>query len=57
MKILKIISLLFFAFALQIHAEDGSRLWLPSKKNTQAKVSSNSKNPTVDIAVRELQTQ
>ena len=58
MKILKIISLLFFIFALQIHAEDGSRLWLPSETNKrQAHVSSNSQNPTIDIAIQELQRQ
>jgi len=57
MKIAKTIFILFFAFALQIHAEDGSRLWLPSEANEHAKVSANNKNPTIDIAVRELQTQ
>ena len=57
MKALKFLFLLSFAFSLQTYAEDGSRLWLPSESAGHAKVTSNSKNPTIDIAVRELQTQ
>ncbi|MDR1610506.1 MAG: alpha-glucuronidase, partial [Candidatus Symbiothrix sp.] len=44
-------------FVKPVCAEDGSRLWLPPEKNAHAKVSSNDKNPTIELAVRELQTQ
>jgi alpha-glucuronidase len=39
------------------HAEDGSRLWLPAEKNCRAEVTSNSEDPTIGLALRELQTQ
>jgi alpha-glucuronidase len=57
---LKTIIILFacvFLCVKPVCAEDGSRLWLPLEKNYHAKVSSNDKNPTIDIAIRELQTQ
>ena len=38
-------------------AEDGSRLWFRGNSDYQATVISNRKSPTLDIAIRELQTQ
>jgi alpha-glucuronidase len=58
MKTVKLITVfLFLSFYLQCFAEDGSRLWLPADKNAHAKVTSNRKSPTIDLAVKELQTQ
>ncbi|NDV81576.1 alpha-glucuronidase [Bacteroides sp. 51] len=42
---------------LYLQAEDGSRLWLRAATDAQATVTANKKSPTVDLAVRELQTQ
>ncbi|GHT55536.1 xylan alpha-1,2-glucuronidase [Bacteroidia bacterium] len=58
MKIIKFIATVLCLFVLaHSYAEDGSRLWLPSEKNAQAKVTANSKSPTIDRAIKELQTQ
>jgi len=38
-------------------SEDGSRLWLCAKTDAKATVTANKKSTTVDIAIKELQTQ
>ena len=52
---LYVFSILIFVSAGILQAEDGGRLWLPADTNANARVFSNRKNPTVDIALQELQ--
>jgi alpha-glucuronidase len=47
----------FLLSSVLLFAEDGNRLWLRMEANADARISANRKSPTVDIAVRELQTQ
>jgi len=50
---------IFYLFLLSagLYAEDGSRLWLRTGTGCNAHVTANKQSPTLDIAVRELQTQ
>ncbi|MDR1783689.1 MAG: alpha-glucuronidase [Dysgonamonadaceae bacterium] len=54
MKYLSVFLLLMQLSFSALFAEDGSRLWLPAEKKSKATVITSLKNPTVDIAVREL---
>ncbi|KAA6347211.1 Extracellular xylan exo-alpha-(1-_2)-glucuronosidase [termite gut metagenome] len=38
-------------------AEDGSQLWLRARSDAHAQVIANQKSPSIDIAIKELQTQ
>lgn len=53
--ILYIVTLLLISSV--VLAEDGSRLWLRAETQSVAKVSSNRKSPTIEIAMQELTTQ
>lgn len=51
----KLLTIVFVFFIVgQLHAEDGSFLWLRADPGANAQVTSTAQSPTVDIAVREL---
>ncbi|MDR0834460.1 MAG: alpha-glucuronidase [Candidatus Symbiothrix sp.] len=53
----QLLTVLLLLFCLTpVRAEDGSRLWLRADASAQAKVTANKKSPTIDIAIKELQT-
>ena len=56
MKKFALLLVLVFTF-VTINAEDGSRLWLRSSTDKNAEVICKIKTPTIDIAVKEIQTQ
>ncbi|GHV52037.1 xylan alpha-1,2-glucuronidase [Bacteroidia bacterium] len=56
-RILSIITGLLFLASASLYAEDGSRLWLRAGTGANAQVSSNKKSATIDIALKELNTQ
>ena len=51
------ISLICVIFTNALYADDGSRLWLRAEYDAKAQVSANKKSATIDLALKELQTQ
>jgi alpha-glucuronidase len=52
-----IISILIFYNMSMLYAEDGSKLWLRAKTDAHAQITANSQSPTINIAIKELQSQ
>jgi alpha-glucuronidase len=57
MKRVVIVILISFLFVPRLWAEDGGRLWLRAAGGGDAQVTCHKTSPTIDIAVKELQTQ
>lgn len=57
MTMKKLLIAIGLLLAVQVYAEDGSRLWLRGEATASAEVSSNKRTPVTEVAIREISTQ